>query len=842
MVGTTVSHYHILARLGEGGMGTVYLAEDTRLKRRVALKFPRRPQRSDPEAQRRMLQEARSAAALEHPHICAVHEIGEFDGQSFIVMEYVQGRTLEAVLEDGPLSTREAIRITATVAAALETAHEQGIVHRDLKPSNIMVADSRHVKVMDFGLAARAFAPSTDPEAPTLASAVTAAGLPAGTLAYMSPEQLLGRPVDGRSDIFSLGIVLFEAITGIHPFRRRTPMETAQATLNEVPPPLGRYREEVPELLEHLVRKMLAKDPSNRYHSSRELGADLGGVSAEPVPGQPPVRRRPGWPAARVIVPAALVGLLVLLIWLAGEFFPRRGVEASPKSVAVLPFVNLSPDRASDYFAYGMTEDTITHLSKVRDLKVMSLAAVAPYQGNEPDLREIGKDLRVATLLVGNVRRDERQVRIGVRLLDAGTLEQLWASSYDRETEGIFQIQSEVAHRIAMALEAELTAEEEVRIGKPPTGDIGAYDLYLKGREYYNRYRFRDNENAIALFERSLELDPDFAAASAALADGYVRRYYQFGGPVRWVHEAIEISRTALSRDPECAEAHKSLGFAYAVLGWQEEALRSYSRAVELSPHYHPAIANVAVILEAKGRFDEALAWSRRALELNPTAPITHFNMGDVYLDLHDLEEAERWYRRALELQPDYLPAFTSLIALLITREEYAAARRQLEELSVVAPESESTLVAAADLELFSGRRESARESYRKALERTRGRNRTASLRLAHLLREDGGPEEAHRLLDRIVEDSRDRIDEGSESWHPRWFIAMSHAVRGETEAALVWLQSAADSGWRPKLLDWRAPEYASIREEARFQALMRRLQSQIEEQRRRVAAGGESP
>ena len=511
--------------------------------------------------------------------------------------------------------------------------------------------------------------------------------------------------------------------------------------------------------------------------------------------------------------------------------FPPAATVAS-HSIAVIPFENLSPDPQNGFFADGFTEDLINQLSKISHLRVMSGAAVARYR-NDPSVSQIEKDLGVDMILKGSIRREGDQVRISTQLVDAETGEYAWGETYDRELTGIFRIQSEVARSVAATLNVQLSARERDRIQKQPTANLTAYDFYLKGRDYYRRYRSRDNDNAIALFEKALNLDPDFALALAGLADCYAQKNYQFGFPAVWTDRALEASRKALSIDPELAEAHKALGLVHAVRGQLREALKSYYRSVELNPNYSAPITNIAVILEQQGKFVEALEWTNRALSLNPAESIAYFNIGDVYRDLHDLDRAEAWYKKALSLDPDYEPAHLALSRLHIVRKNYPEALEESRKILSLDSTSVRGLSAAGHAYLASGDVQKAGEYYRRAL--AGGPDRNATIRLSRILWKQGAREEARRLFEPLIRESQNAIDQGNESWRAWWVMAVVRALQGDTKEALSSLEKAAAAGWRPVAGAWDDPEYESLVDDQRFRSLMASLQEDIDQQRSRA-------
>lgn len=838
-----VSRYEVLGELGRGGMGKILLAQDSELNRKVALKLLPDETEQDSACRERLIREARAAAALDHPYICKIYDTAEIVGKAFIAMEYLEGETLREKLADGPIAQQQAVRIACEVAEALEAAHQRGLVHRDLKPSNIMLTDHGHVKVMDFGLAKQVAAMPDQGGDEAAQTDIEATGTVSGTVPYMSPEQLLGAPVDGRSDIFSLGIMLYEMLSGVNPFLRDSPGSTATALAREDPPPLSLHAAGISEQLEPAVRKMLAKLPEERYQEMQQVRSDLEKLqtSGRGVP----VRNGTGkWIAGLTAkTAAALLSIALLFTLLIWYLLPEKRSEtmgigitpaatATARSIAVIPFENLSPDPQNDFFADGFTEDLINQLSKIGHLQVMSRTAVAHY-GGDAAIVQIEKDLGVHMILKGSIRREGDQVRISTQLIDAKTGKYVWAETYDRELTGIFRMQSDVARSVAAKLNIQLSATEQGRIQKQPTANLNAYDYYLKGREYYRRYRSRDNENAIALFEKALELDPNFALAHAALADCYAQKNYQFGFPAVWTGKAMEASRKALSIDPDLAEAHKALGFAHGNRGRLQEALKSYYRAVELNPNYSGPITNIAVVLEQQGKFVEALQWTKRSLSLNPVEPISNFNVGDIYWDLHDIDRAEEWYMRALSLDPDYEPARIAMSRLHIARKDYPGALKESQRILSLDSTSIGGLNAAGHAYLASGDLEKAEECYRRVL--AIGPNREAAMHLSLILWKKGATGEAKQLSAPHVRAAQTNIDRGSESWRPWWVIAVVHAAQGDSKEAIPALEKAAGAGWRPGPGVWNDHHYENLLGNERFRNLTASLKEDVDQQRRRA-------
>ncbi len=618
---------------------------------------------------------------------------------------------------------------------------------------------------------------------------------------------------------------------------------TAAAPAGKDLPPLSLQASGVVARLESAVRKMLAKVPRERYQEMRQPRRDL--EKWPPAGKQSVARTRTGtWNAASI--PKAAVALLtvalmatLLLLYL----LPTRPSEtsrmgivpaatAAARSIAVMPFENLSPDPENAFFADGFTEDLINALSKIGHLSVISRAAIARYRGH-PDAPEIEKDLGVEMILKGSVRREGGTVRISSQLIEAKTGRHLWGETYDRDLAGIFRIQSDIARTIAVTLRVTLSAEEEAQLQKEPTANLTAYDYYLKGREYYGRYRGQDNENAVALFEKALQLDPNLALAHAGLADCYAQKTYQFGFPAVWTEKAIMASRKALSLDPDLAEAHKALGFTHAIQGRLGEALKCYYRAVELNPNYSAPITNIAVILEQQGKYFEALQWTQRALSLNPGAPISYFNVGDVFWDLHDIDRAEEWYQKALSLGPDYEPARLAMSRLHVARKDYPEALKECQKALSVNSTSIRSLRAAGHALLASGDLGKAEEYYRKVL--AVGPNQDAAIHLSLILWKRGARDEARQLSEPVVRASHGEIAGGKESWQSRWAIAVVRAAQGDAGEAMSWLEKAAEAGWRPPPGAWDDPHYENLLGNERFRNLTASLKEDLDQQRRRA-------
>jgi serine/threonine-protein kinase len=647
MIGQTISHYKVLEKLGEGGMGEVYLAEDTSLKRKVALKFLPASLADDEVAHKRFLREAQSAAALDHPYICHINEVAKTDdGQDFIVMEYVEGQTLKEKLAEGPFLLKGVLQIASEIAEALEKAHSSGIIHRDLKPANIMLTPDGHAKVMDFGLAKKVV--TDDGTEQDITSALTREGSTLGTLAYMSPEQIKAQPVDHRSDIFSFGIALYEMLTGVHPFRRAQAVETTSAILKEEPPALTRYQEDLSEVLQHMVRRMLSKSPDERYQSVHEVRTDLVDElnllsSFDTAPYAKPTPSRIS-PLTMGLTALGLVIVAVLIYWNWGFLTePSDSPVKGRNSIAVLPFDNLSPDPEDVYFSDGMTEDITTELSRISGLKVIARTSSFRFRDSDKPIRQIADELGVETILEGSVRRSGDHVRIVAQLIAADSEEHLWAQSYDRELIDVFEIQSDVAKQIASALGSELSTQDIGRFESLPTHDLEAYDAYLQGRFNSHQETPASLQKAVEYLQEALTLDPDFAAAHAELARIHViMDYLEVLPHGQAMQLALHAAANALELGPASPKALSASAMVEEIYNrnWNG-AETKFQEALEIG-----ASADIhwdyGWLLVRMGRFEEGMEQMRVVRELDPLSPRAQMRLGMVYF-------YRREYRKALE-------------------------------------------------------------------------------------------------------------------------------------------------------------------------------------------------
>jgi serine/threonine protein kinase/tetratricopeptide (TPR) repeat protein len=641
LVGLTVLHYKIVEKLGEGGMGVVYRADDTKLRRTVALKFlPHAivPHESD---RVRFLREARAAAALNHPGICSVIDILDHDGEQFIVMEYLEGESLRARIVRGEIPAREAVQYAMQIADAVAEAHRKGVIHRDIKPENVVVSPAGRVKVMDFGLARS-----------TASTRITRDGAVAGTVAYMSPEQARGETVDVRTDIWSFGVLLYEACTGVLPFASAYDQAMVYGILHETPRSPRILNPALPEPLERIILRCLAKSPRERYATMEECLADLRAIDGvRDSTGSPPAMS--GAPRRRLTRFAPIVlGIAVLLV-ASILFWPHARQGDGRSSIAVLPFKNLNDHAEDAFFAEGLTEDIISELGTVRGLKVIGRSSVMRYDRSEKPIQDIASELGAATLLEGSVRHYGDNLRVVARLVDRATGEDLWRESYDRNLRDILTIQGDISRRIAAALRFQILADSASSKGKPL--NLEAWRLYQKGRSEWYKRSAGGIRAAIDDFEKSVAADPEFAPAHAGLADALallgdngvleVR-------PAEAFRKAKVEALKAIALDDNLAEAHASLGHLQMHQFEWAQAERSLRRAVDLNPSSPIAQVHLGLYCSAVGKMDEARERFQNALLVDPLSIFTTSTAAAVYLRMGRSDSAVAILDRMLRIEP----------------------------------------------------------------------------------------------------------------------------------------------------------------------------------------------
>ncbi|MCU1285338.1 MAG: serine/threonine protein kinase with repeat [Acidobacteriales bacterium] len=591
MVQNKIIHYSVTDELGSGGMGVVFRAEDTRLQRPVALKFLPTDLATDHQVMERFLREARAASSLNHPNICTIYAIEEHEGSYFIVMELLEGDVLSSLVQRGPLDITDVLNFSIQITEALEAAHARGIVHRDIKPANIFITERKQAKVLDFGLAKidRTGRRESALETALIAEPLTTPGTSMGTIGYMSPEQARGQLTDGRTDLFSFGTVLYQMATGVMPFRGDTSAVIFEAIMNREPVAVQELNSKLPSELQVITRKALEKDRSLRYQTATELKTDLLRLKRDLESGSKKSAE-------------------------AGE---RRENGHAEKSIAVLYFENLSGVKEDEYLRDGMTEDIITELSKIRELKIFPRPTVLAYRDKPVTSTQVGRQLNAAYVLGGTLRRSGTRLRINTQLVDTHTDFPLWSERFDREMKDVFELQDEIARSIADALRITLSPQEEKALAKKPTDNLHAYDLYLRGRSHMRQLTRQDLDFALQLFDSAVALDQSFALAHAGVANVCARLYDSHEREPRWIERCSAASGRAIALQPQLAEAIVAQGWVFYADQNYKEAIRCAQRAIKLKAHCEGVYHLLGSAYFSTDRFEEAIRIVPAALEAN---------------------------------------------------------------------------------------------------------------------------------------------------------------------------------------------------------------------------------
>jgi non-specific serine/threonine protein kinase len=680
LIGQTISHYSILAKLGEGGMGAVYSAQDLTLGREIALKFLPASMAADPQARKGLLKEAQAASRLNHPNIATIYEVSESETVPFIAMELVTGSTLKQILQRGVLDRAQFLEIAKQIAEGLQDAHSAGVFHRDIKPANVMLDGKSRVKILDFGLATLARRNRTEGETEeTFATRTSRQNSTGGTVPYMSPEQLRGEPAEARSDIFSFGVLLYECLTGRLPFRGETSIDVLHAILRTPHPPLRTLLPDISPGWEKLVDRCLAKSAEQRCGSMEEILDALRQIAA-----------------------------------------PAREPE---KSLAVLYFANLSGSKEDEYFRDGMTEDIITELAKIKELQLFPRSSVLAFRDRPLPANQIGQQLAAAYVLDGSVRRAGNHLRITAQLAETRTGHSVWAERYDRELKDVFEIQDEIAQNIARALRVMLTEKEKREIEKVPTSEVQAYDYYLRGRQVFYQFRRKGLEFARQMFARATVIDPSYARAYASVADCCSFLYMYCEASEDNLREAAAASRRAVELDPESAEAHASRGLAESLSKNYQAAEKEFETAIRLNPDLFDAFYLYGRSCFAQGQMEKAAGLFEKAARLNPADYQSRVNLGGCLKSLGRMEEsrqanADAWRaaERHVELYPEDARALYLGAGALI---ETGDVKRSLEWVAralAIDPEETSILYNVACTYSILGEKEQALDCLEKAV------------------------------------------------------------------------------------------------------------------------------
>ncbi|NIO49398.1 MAG: protein kinase [Candidatus Aminicenantes bacterium] len=768
---TIAGRYKIIEELGRGGMGVVYKAEDTKLKRTVALKFLPPELTHISEVRERFMREAQAAAALDHPNICTVHEFDEAEEKTFISMAYVEGQSLKKEMESGALELDEALKIATQVAEGLEEAHKKGVVHRDIKSANIMVTEKGQAKIMDFGLARVAGG-----------TLVTKEGMTMGTIAYMSPEQARGEEVDHRTDIWSLGVVLYEMFSGQLPFKGEHDQAVVYSILKEKPGSITNLRPDMPMSIEQVVGKALEKNPDERYQQIDELLDDLRSISEGIVPEEIKARMRKAklLRRKRTFLYAGIAGFVIIITVIALTLFTGRAEAID--SIAVLPLENLSGDPEQDPIAEGIHDALITDLAGLGLKRVIARSTVMRFKGKDTPPKKIAQDLNVKRLMTGTVVRSGDRVRVTAQLINPTTEAQEWAHNYERDLRDILSLQNEIVSAITREMKLQLTPQEETRLASARPVNPEAHVAYLRGRSLLNKLTPEGIERGLAYMQQAIDKEPTNPLPHAGLALGYCLIGHGPAPPPDVWERAREAALKAEELGGTLAETVAALGFIDLYFEWDwAGAERAFRRALELNPSLADAHRNYSWYLLLTGQMDEAVAEMKRAIEVDPLNPLWLSDLGWQYWSTGRYEEAMDAQRKALELDPNFNQGLAVLGCLYAEKGMYTEAIAAHQKLSALHPDWKWPLVGTY---VLAGRRDEARKI------------------MAELLRGEPKPTGA---------------------WDA-WFLVEIYADLGEKDEAFRWLEAAFKE--RQSFLPWLRdnPGYAPLRDDPRFKDIVRRM------------------
>ena len=789
MINQTILHYKIIEKLGEGGMGVVYKAEDTKLDRIVALKFLPHHLNANEAEQARFLQEAKAAAALNHPNVCSVIDIQEHEGVQFIVMEYVDGETLRKKIPIG--KTDDALRYAAQIGEALQEAHSKGIVHRDVKCENIMVNSKNQIKVMDFGLAKLKGSLKLTRTSSTV-----------GTLAYMAPEQIQGGTVDARSDIFSFGVVLYEMLTGKLPFHGEHDAAMMYSIVNEAPDTVAKYLPDVSPEIERIVQRAMEKDPDDRYQSAADMVSELRRVQKQstrvvrpttqsiPIMPQPqqeintstiPTPAPPPRSSKKMLIAGAVV--LMLVLGAVGTYFMFFKPTKTIDSLVVLPFVNAGGDPKLEYLSDGISEGIINSLTRIHDLRVIPRSTAFRFKGKDVDPQEVGNKLSVGAVLSGTVKQEGDNVDIQVDLIDVQKQSEIWGDHFTQKLTDVLSLQEEIINSVSKELKVSISGETKQEVNKRYTQNGAAYQLYLQGRFLWNKRNAVSLEQAINYFNQAIALDSSFALAYAGLADCYIVQSQYAGIPTRITTPLTEAAAEhALRLDNTLAEAHTTLAFNYFSQFKYDDAEREFKQSIALNPRYATTYHWYGIMLGRLGEYDRYLSVIQQAQEIDPYSPVITLNVGMAHMSLGHNDEAMQYFKKSIELDPTFAIGYAWIGNLYVKMKNYQEALQPLQK----------------SVELSGNSAECV--SY-----------------LGYYYAKSGNRDEAMKILKEL----EDRYHAGTGA---AYSVARIYAGLGEKEKALDWLETDYNdqSTWINGMVIDKA--WDDIRTEPRFIELTKKM------------------